>query len=150
MDSACLLIYGHNMRNGTMFGTLGHYRKKEYWQRHRWVEIYMPEGKREYEVFAAFQTTVPESASVSATAADAAEWKKEFPYYRYAGNLDPEEFPAFMREIRRNACYDTGIVPEWGEQILLLSTCSYHAKDGRFVVAARRTKSAGTEKIECD
>ena len=34
--------------------------------------------------------------------------------------------------------YDTEIVPEYEDQILMLSTCSYHTKNGRFVVAARR------------
>ncbi|WP_432627004.1 class B sortase [Brotaphodocola sp.] len=144
MDSDCLLIYGHNMRNGAMFGSLGRYRKREYWQQHRWIEIYMPKEQREYEVFAVFQTTVPELAS--ATETDAADLKNGFPYYRYAGNFDQGEFQAFVGEICRRACYDTGIVPEFGEQILLLSTCSYHAKDGRLVVAAKSAAVCATSE----
>ena len=39
--------------------------------------------------------------------------------------------------------YDTGIIPEYGDQILMLSTCSYHTENGRLVVAARRRREDG-------
>ncbi|WP_432630421.1 class B sortase [Brotaphodocola sp.] len=141
-ESDCLLIYGHNMRNGTMFGSLRRYEKKEYWENHRQIHFYMPEVSCSYEVFAVFRTTVSESEMVSetemATGANADGRGENFPYYRYAGNLDQEAFQNLIREIRGHACYDTGIVPEYGDQILMLSTCSYHAKNGRFVVVARK------------
>lgn len=147
-ESDCLLIYGHNMRNGTMFGSLKCYEKKEYWETHRWIHFYMPENLCSYEAFAVFRTTVSEPETVfeqeTATGADAdanaGGQGENFPYYRYAGNLNQEQFQNLIREVREYACYDTGIVPEYGDQILMLSTCSYHAKNGRVVVVARAAK----------
>ena len=56
----------------------------------------------------------------------------------YVGNLGKEAFDDFVREAAAASAYDTGIVPEYGDQLVILSTCSYHTANGRFVVAARR------------
>ena len=108
----------------------------------------MPENSCSYEAFAVFRTTVSEPETVfeqeTATGTDAdanaGGQGENFPYYRYAGNLNQEQFQNLIREVREHACYDTGIVPEYGDQILMFSTCSYHAKNGRVVVVARATK----------
>lgn len=47
------VIYGHNMKNGTMFGSLKKYRDPDYLQQHREIIIYTPTEKRVYRVFAA-------------------------------------------------------------------------------------------------
>ena len=62
-----------------------------------------------------------------------------FRYYRYDGDLSEEEYGELITWLCEHSAYDTGIIPEYGEQILILSTCSYHTKDGRFVVAAKMT-----------
>ena len=49
-----------------------------------------------------------------------------------------EEYDELVNWLRGHSDYDTEIVPEYEDQILMLSTCSYHTKNGRFVVAARR------------
>lgn len=48
------LIYGHNMRNGTMFGSLKKYRDKTYFDSHRDINIYMPGRILKYRIFAAY------------------------------------------------------------------------------------------------
>lgn len=48
------LIYGHNMKNGTMFGTLKKYRNKEFFNKNREIEIYMPDRIMKYKIFAAY------------------------------------------------------------------------------------------------
>lgn len=48
------LIYGHNMKNGTMFGTLKKYRNKEFFETNREIEIYMPGRILKYKIFAAY------------------------------------------------------------------------------------------------
>ena len=48
------LIYGHNMRNGTMFGCLKKYRDKTYFDSHRDINIYMPGRILKYKIFAAY------------------------------------------------------------------------------------------------
>ena len=48
------LKYGHNMRNGTMFGSLKKYRDKTYFDNHRDINIYMPGRVLKYHIFAAY------------------------------------------------------------------------------------------------
>ena len=61
-----------------------------------------------------------------------------FRYYRYDGDIPEEEYDELVTWLRGHSDYDTEIVPEYEDQILMLSTCSYHTKNGRFVLAARR------------
>ncbi len=48
------LIYGHNMKNGTMFGTLDEYTNREFFDENREIEIYMPGRILKYKIFAAY------------------------------------------------------------------------------------------------
>jgi sortase B len=49
-------IYGHNMKNGSMFGGLRKYKSQEYFEAHRNFYIYTPEKVNMYEVFSAYTT----------------------------------------------------------------------------------------------
>ena len=126
VDSQSMIIYGHNMKNGSMFGELENYGEISWWEDHPVIEFYTEEGNRRYEVFAAFRTRI------------FSDGEDGFRYYQYIGDLSGDQFDTFVRQLRREALYDTGIVPEYKDQILMLSTCSYHTADGRFVVAARK------------
>ncbi len=128
VDSLSVIVYGHNMKNGTMFGTLDEYAEESYWKEHPVISFDTLEEEREYEVFSAFQTTLNQGEG------------ENFRYYEYGGDLSKEEYEQFVSQARKAAFYDTGIVPEYGEELLILSTCSYQAVDGRFVLAARRRK----------
>ena len=48
------VIYGHNMKNGTMFRTLHNFEDYDFFEEHRDITIYMPDQTRHYEVFAAY------------------------------------------------------------------------------------------------
>lgn len=48
------IIYGHNMKNGTMFGSLKRYRDKAFFDANQYIEIYMPGRILKYRVFAAY------------------------------------------------------------------------------------------------
>ena len=65
-----------------------------------------------------------------------------FCYYGYVGDLTEEQFEEYVSQTCAASAYDTGIVPGYGEQILMLSTCSYHTENGRLVVAARRRRES--------
>ena len=43
--------------------------------------------------------------------------------------------------MEESALYDTGVTAQYGDELLTLSTCSYHVTNGRFVVVARRIES---------
>lgn len=126
VDSQGMIIYGHNMKNDTIFGALDEYAEEDYWREHPLIRFSTVEEEREYQVFAAFRTRL------------LYENEEGFRYYEYVGDLTQEKWEEFVRQVEEVALYDTGIRPEYGEQFLMLSTCSYHTKNGRFVVAAVR------------
>lgn len=130
IDSDFFIIYGHNMKNDTMFGTLDYYKEKSFWEENPRLSFTTVTEKREYEIFAALQTRVLYQ--------DEAGYR----YYFQVGDLTEEAFDELTGWFKQNALYDTGITPKYGEQIVVLSTCSYHTDNGRFIIAARRTDNA--------
>ena len=123
-NSDAFVIYAHNMNNGTMFGTLDYYADKEWAEQHRYINFDTLDENRVYKVFAAFQTALGS--------------ENEFKYSERAGKLSDEEYKAFVNDIKDASVMFTGECPDKKTQILMLSTCSYHAENGRFVVAAYR------------
>lgn len=132
--SSSIIAHGHHMRNGTMFADLMKYMKKDYWETHPTVYYSTLEQNGAYEVMAAF--------NYDATVSDD---PKAVNIYRYAGDLTEEEFNEFMNYVMSHKIYDTGITAEYGDRLLMLSTCAYHTENGRFLVVARQ-KAAPAEE----
>lgn len=128
IDSDCLIIYGHNMKDDTMFGTLDKYVDRDFWKENRTFSFNTLHEYRKYEVFAAVRTNILHTN------------EEGFRYYDYAGNLSEGNHKKLMDWLTANSVYNTEIYPAYGEQILMLSTCSYHTDNGRFLVAARCIK----------
>ncbi len=110
------IIYGHNMRNDSMFGTLGEYRKAEYWQEHPYVYIVNEEGVFRYDIFAAHKVRLNTTVY---------GMKIDDPAHR-------EEFISFALDYSE---LETGIEPTVYDSLLTLSTCSGGSKN-RWVVQA--------------
>lgn len=125
-DAANILIYGHHMKNGTMFADLVSYAKKTFWQAHPVIHFSNLHQENTYEIIGAFYSK------------DYGTDEKGFAYYQYADLQTQEAFESYVKQVKAVSIYDTGITAAYGDQLLTLSTCSYHVKDGRFVVVARR------------
>ena len=117
-------IYGHNMRDGSMFGQLGNYANKQFWEEHKMIFFDTLTEYHVYEVFAVFKT----SANVG----------EGFPYHQMEDAADEKEFNEFVATCKKLSFYDTGITPVYGDKLISLSTCEYTLDNGRFVVVARR------------
>ena len=63
-----------------------------------------------------------------------------FRYYYYTDLSDRDDFEYYAKSVKERSLYDTGIEAEWGDDFITLSTCSYHVKNGRFVVVGIRKK----------
>lgn len=120
------IIYGHNMKDGSMFGDLDLYRKKSFCQEHGVIRFDTLYEERSYEIVAVFLSQVY------------AEQDEEFKYYQFYEAETEEEFQYFYENIKELALYDTGVTAEYGDTFLTLSTCAYHVTDGRLVVVAKR------------
>lgn len=119
-----LTIYGHNMRDGSMFGCLKNYRKESFWKAHPVITFNTLTEEAQYEIFAVFATT----SSVG----------KGFKYHYFIDAADDEAFHEFVDTCKALSFYDTGIDPVPGDKFITLSTCEDTLVNGRLVVVARR------------
>ncbi len=119
------IIYGHNMKDGSMFGDLDLYRRESFYREHPIISFDTLYEERTYEVLAVFRSQVYHSG------------EDAFRYYQFYEAQTQEEFAYFYENIKALALYDTGVTAEFGDTFLTLSTCTYHVEDGRFVVVAK-------------
>ena len=123
------ILYGHHMKNGTMFHDLLDYDDESFYQSHKTFKfdtIYKG-GQGTYEIVAVgYSRIYPENSG-------------EFKYYQYAGITSEEDFNEFVDGVKGLSLYDTGVEPEYGDQLVTLSTCTNEDEDGRFFVVGRRT-----------
>lgn len=131
------MIYGHNMKFGTMFHDLVEYESRDFWEDHKIIKLQIITGvkdgepvisKGEYEIFAAARSRIKEVNSDS------------FKYYQYSGFSDEDTFNEFVYGVGNESLYNTGSEPEFGEQLVMLSTCAYHTDEGRFYVVGRQVE----------
>lgn len=115
-------IYGHCMKDGSMFADLDSFIRKSFWQEHDTVQFDSLTERRTYKIFAVFKT----SAYVG----------EGFPYHSFVNAMSAAEFNSFVSQCKALSFYDTGITPEYGDKIICLSTCEYTQANGRLVVAA--------------
>lgn len=122
-----LIIYGHSIDNGDVFGSLLEYSSIEYFRRHPVIDLYTRDGPRQYTVLGAFLIDVtPETGD-------------GFAYNDFVRADSKTAYDTFVSEVRARACYETDTRAVYGDQLLTLSTCEYTLPDGRFVVVAVRT-----------
>lgn len=124
-----LIIHGHNMSSGLMFGTLANYENEAFFQEHKNIILYTEALQRNYEVIAVFRSQVYKKTD------------QVFKFYKFFEADTQEEFDDFYNNIKAMSLYDTGVTAEFGDHFLTLSTCSYHVSTGRFVVVAKETES---------
>ena len=113
-----LVVYGHNMVNESMFGSLLEYKKQEYADTHPEITICMTDRDLTYRVFSAYTAHV-----------DSAAYRMSF--------SDDASFMEMTEQMKANSVIATDIIPTADDQVLTLSTCTPEgAKKYRFVVNA--------------
>lgn len=120
------VIYGHNMKNGHIFGTLKMYGDADFFREHR--EIHFD---------TLYETGVYEAAAVLKTRI-LNEDETGFRYYRFFQYRNEKEFQKCRDFVEDNRLFETDITLQYGDQILMLSTCEYSQENGRLVVVARK------------
>lgn len=122
------IIYGHNMKDGSMFGDLDLYLKESFYKEHPAISFDTLYEERIYEIVAVFRSQVYNVDD------------DVFKYYQFYEADTQEEFEDFYGNIKELSLYDTGVEAKFGDTFLTLSTCAYHVQDGRLVVAAKRVE----------
>ena len=133
LDGSCVddcgnyIIYGHHMKDGTMFTTLMSYADQGFYREHKDIQVETEHGQSIYLVIAAFYSR-----------AYAQDETGVFRYYQYLSLKDQNTFEEYVEQVKRAAIYDTGVAVTYGDQLLTLSTCDYSTENGRFVVVAKK------------
>lgn len=124
LPSDNVVIYGHNMRDGTMFGKLDYFRSAKFTRNNPYIYFDTLSEYHTYEVLSVFLTT--------------ATLGKGFPYHDFVNAVNEEEFDAFVDKCKKLALFDTGVDAQFGDKLICLSTCEYSQMNGRLVVVAKR------------
>ena len=119
-----ITLFGHNMKDGSMFAYLGNYYQKSAWENNPQIFFDTLNESPVYKIFAVFKTSGTDGVG--------------FAYHLMSDAKDEAEFNQFVATCKELAFYDTGITPVYGDKLLCLSTCEYTIDNGRFVVAAVR------------
>lgn len=110
------IIYGHNMKNGSMFAKLMNYKEESYYKENPYFYMYTPDGKEsKYQIF---------SAGIIKDTAE--NYKKEF--------ATEEEYETYLKLCKSTSGYDTGVEVTKDSKIISLSTCTNVKDDERFLV----------------
>lgn len=109
------IIYGHHMKNGTMFSGLTEYKNQEFYDAHPTILIMTPEQNFRVEVFAGYVANVKDDA-----------WKVDF-------GIDAE-YENWQKSVKVRSCFDCESIPAVTDHIITFSTCSYEFDDARFVL----------------
>lgn len=124
LDARCstqsdnLILYGHNLKNDTMFSSLGGYAQISYSKKHPQIEFETLAGNNIYSVFAVVQVDEND------------EW------YNFVDAQNSVVFNEKISDISERALYTTDVMPQFGQQLLTLSTCYGSQKNDRLIVIA--------------
>ena len=105
-----LIIYGHHINNSKMFGELEKYKKREFYEKHRFINFYGKGQFSQYEIISVFKTVV----------------NSEFKFYE------------FIKKCKEYSLYDMESNTEFENKFITLVTCDYSMNNGRLVVVARK------------
>lgn len=113
-----IIIYGHNTETDNRFTPLLNYKKEEFYNKHKYIELATLDKTYTYEIFTVYRTDT------------------KFYYIDTVFNSD-KEYDDFVESCAKKSRYGTEVEVSGADKILTLSTCDYSLKDGRFVVQAR-------------
>lgn len=120
------IIYGHNLSNGNMFGSLKNYQDKSYYEKHPIIEFDTLYSKGKYRIVYVALSEVPEKN------------EDVFRYFNFINTETEQEFNYAMDEIEKLECYPIKRNVEWGDRFITLSTCSNFVENGRLFVVAKK------------
>ena len=116
------IIYGHNMRDGSMFATLNEYESQEFFDAHKELYLVTPEGGYVVELFAAF------TAKPSESGADTSPWCLSW--------KDDGAYTTWLNAMQDRSVVESDVTVTSGDKVLTLSTCRPGGTE-RFIVMGK-------------
>lgn len=124
-----IIMYGHNMKDGSMFKDLLKYADEEYYNNHKYIEFVTNTSSSTYEIIEVFKSRIFYKNE-----------KNVFRYYQCTNLNNEQDYNYYVNNCKELSLYDTGVNAEYGEQIITLITCEYSSENGRMVVVAKKAK----------
>lgn len=116
------IIYGHRMKDGSMFRKLEEYKDKDFWKENPYFYIYTPDGREiTYKIYSVGQVLDTSDTYLTSFASD-------------------EEYQTFLDMTMKEADYDTGVKVTTDDTVVTLSTCTAASDEHRFVVRGVKEK----------
>ena len=115
------IIYGHHMKNGSMFAALKGYKKQDFFDGHKTGYLITQDAAYRIDFFAGHVANVEENA-----------WQLDFD--------DAADFDNWIKSLKEISAFKSDIEPQYGDRVFTLSTCSYEFDDARFVLSGKLTK----------
>lgn len=115
------IVYGHHMRNGTMFADIKNYGNKEYAKKHSAITVYKKEKAITYQVFAAVS-------------------KKSENVFLYLDVSNDKNKENYIDKIKKDSIYWLNEDITAKDEIIALVTCDYGKEDGRMIVYGVKEK----------
>ena len=125
------LIYGHHMRNDSMFGTLDHYAQPGYFAAHPWMLIIAPDQVLLLEIFAGY-TTSKHDHCYDIAISDAADKR------------------AFIDEATQKSDFNANLPVQDEDTLITLSTCAYAFENARYIIITRAVPASSSCRTEND
>lgn len=123
LSSDNIVIYGHNMKDGTMFSDLEEYASEEFYKRYPYIQFDTLNNYGTYVIIVVFKTV--------------AYSEDGFKFFNFIDASDRSEFDDYISRCKELSLYDTGISAEYGDKLLTISTCEYSRNNGRMVIVAK-------------
>jgi len=112
------LIYGHHMRNDSMFGTLTDYASQAYYEGHPFILMLSEKETFILQIFAGYTTSDGDHCYDIAIS-------------------DEEDMEAFLREAMHKSDFVSGVEVQTKDRLVTLSTCAYAFRDARYILIGR-------------
>ncbi len=137
LQSDNIILYGHNQRDGTMFGNLDYYKwDYKYWLKNPFIYFDNCYESSTYVIISSFVTnTEPEHDNGNVFAYN------NFIDFRDSGDYT---YANFIDEVQKRSHFITGIDVNENDKFLTLSTCSYEWDPSRHVIIARKLRDGET------
>ena len=132
------VIYGHHMRDGSMFGLIKRYKSADAFKKNPLIYVYTENESYVYKIYGVFLSN-----------ANVADDNGYVFGYTFKNVSTEDNFAAFMEEVRLRSYYNTGVDYQEGDKILTLSTCDKtEMKNGRLVVVARLLREGESKEVD--
>ena len=135
-NSKNVVLYGHNMIDDSMFGSLLEYNNLEYYREHPVIDFGTIYGEGEYKIFAVLITNANKEQDEG----------KVFNYRRNAFSSD-NGFLYWVENVKARSIINTDVDVIVEDEILTLSTCSYEFEEARTVIIARKIREGESRRV---